>query len=167
VHGGAPWTHRSLSVRGPVYSRPVAEMGTNSLQFIAEEVRQERLIQLRHFDALDLKAGIVLGFAGALVALGPIANVLADIGRLVAVVSGLIAIVAFWPRRYWATNLATLRDVYLGSEPVFTRLRLLDTHIAMSRELVTTLQRKALLLKLAMVGLLVAASFTATALALD
>jgi hypothetical protein len=42
-----------------------------SLDIVFEELRTERDQQLHHFDALDQKAGIVLGFAGALVALAP------------------------------------------------------------------------------------------------
>lgn len=42
-----------------------------SIEIVLEEVRFEREAQLQHFDSLDAKAGILLGFAGALVALAP------------------------------------------------------------------------------------------------
>jgi hypothetical protein len=61
-----------------------------SLDVILEEVRVEREAQLQHFDSLDAKAGIVLGFAGALVALAPRnVNWVVDMGRFVAIVGAL------------------------------------------------------------------------------
>ena len=93
-------------------------------------VLTERDHQLQHFDALDQKAGIVLGFAGALVALAPARpEVLLSLARAAAVVSGFLCLSTFWPRRYWSTDLRPLRDKYLAAEPSFTRLRLLDTQI--------------------------------------
>lgn len=145
----------------------VPEKRLPSLDHIFDEVRQERAAQLRHFDALDVKAGIVLGFAGALVALAPAASVLADVGRFVAVVSGLFAVAAFWPRPYGATDLRMLRDVYLPSEPLFTRVHLLDAQIAIWHEAVTTLRGKVFLLRVAIVMLLGAAALTAIGLAID
>lgn len=41
---------------------------TRSLDVLLEHVQQVRAQQLQHFDALDAKAGILLGFAGALIA---------------------------------------------------------------------------------------------------
>ncbi len=41
----------------------------DSLDLLLDTVRQERSAQLSHFDSLDSKAGIVLGFAAALIAL--------------------------------------------------------------------------------------------------
>src|SRR6266540_1826945 len=48
-----------------------ARKGLKSLEVILEEVRIDRAAQLQHFDALDSKAGIVLGFSGAVAALAP------------------------------------------------------------------------------------------------
>jgi hypothetical protein len=47
----------------------MVRQGIRSLDLLVDEVRVEREAQLRHFDALDQKAGIVLGFAGVLVVL--------------------------------------------------------------------------------------------------
>jgi hypothetical protein len=49
----------------------MAEASARSLEIVAEEVKSERRMQLAHFDSLDSRAGIVLGFAGAIVALTP------------------------------------------------------------------------------------------------
>ncbi len=40
-----------------------------SIDLILAEVRTEREGQLKHFDVLDSKAGVILGFAGAIVAI--------------------------------------------------------------------------------------------------
>ena len=81
--------------------------------------------------------------------------------------SGLFAVAAFWPRRYVATDLRTLRDVYLSSEPLFTQVHLLDAQIAMWHAAVTTLRRKVLLLRVAMVMLLGATALAAMGLAIN
>jgi hypothetical protein len=60
--------------------------GVAAIDVAAEEVHAERIAQLRHFDAVDTKAGVVLGFAGAITALstGPVALV-PEAGLLAAV----------------------------------------------------------------------------------
>ncbi len=118
--------------------------GIRSLEVVLEVVRRERDAQLRHWDALDAKGGVMLGFAAALAALAPMdVNVVVDAGRILAVAGGLAALVAFWPRRYTAVKVRKLRDRYLASEPKFARLHLLDTEIAISEEVAVTLDRKA------------------------
>src|SRR5207248_1680451 len=72
-----------------------------SIDLVLHETEIERGAQLREFDAIDGKAGIILGFAGALAALAPLdRNVLVDIGRVLAVAGALLALAAFWPRGY-------------------------------------------------------------------
>jgi len=64
-----------------------------SIDLILAEVRIEREGQLKHFDALDSKAGVILGFAGAIVAITRTGgHVLVNPGRLLAITSGLLAI---------------------------------------------------------------------------
>jgi len=117
--------------------------GTRSLEVVEEVVRRERDAQLKHWDALDAKAGVMLGFAGAVAALAPArVNALVDIGRLTAVTGGLFALCAFWPRGYGAVKVRAFRDRYLASEPTFARLHLTDTQIAATEELAATLERK-------------------------
>jgi hypothetical protein len=124
--------------------------GIGSLDLVFDEVRHERSVQLTHFDAIDTKAGVVLGFSGAIVALsGGSFGALVTIGRALAASSGLLALAAFWPRRFWRTNLRSLRDRYLGSELAFTRVHLLDSQIAMAERLDRALASKVLLLKAA------------------
>ncbi|MEW6060197.1 MAG: hypothetical protein AB1551_08700 [Actinomycetota bacterium] len=139
-----------------------------SLDIVAEEVRTERGLQLSHFDSLDSKAGIVLGFAGAIVALAPGGrHLLVELGRAAAVISALLALWSFWPRRYWHVDLRSLRDLYLTAEPGFARLRLLDTQIGMAEGMKATLASKASRLKSSMAALALAATLTAAGLAVD
>ncbi len=45
--------------------------GISAIDIVADEVRSERAAQLGHFDAVETKAGVLLGFAGAITALSP------------------------------------------------------------------------------------------------
>jgi hypothetical protein len=146
----------------------LAGRNIRSLGVVWEQVRIEREVQLAHFDALDTKAGIVLGFAGAVVALAPAGSILlVNLGRLAAVGSGAFALWTVWPRRVWATDLRALRDLYLPADPHFARLRLLDTQIQMAESLGPALSRKVLRLKIGMALLLAAALLTAAGLGLE
>jgi hypothetical protein len=145
----------------------VRPKGVRSLDVIAKVVESEQDTELRHFDALDTKAGIALGFAGVLVALAAGESALILIGRLLAGASALLALVAFWPRGYWATNVRRLREKYLSSEEDFTRVHLLDTQIGMVETLRAVLMRKARFLKGALGALAGAAIVLAVGPAID
>lgn len=85
---------------------------------------------MRHFEGLDAKAGILLGFAAALVALAiGERGLLARIGTGLAVASALAAVWAFFPRLYPVLDLRNLRERYLRAEPAFTKLALMDTSL--------------------------------------
>jgi len=142
--------------------RPLPSLGP-----VLAEARSEREAQLRHADSLDSKAGILLGFAGALVALTPQqAHLLVDLGRVAAVLAAILALSAFWPRRFPITNLDVLRDRYLTAEPVFTQRRILDTHIAMVEVTRVVFERKVRRLELGMGSLVAAAILVAGGLIL-
>ncbi len=106
-----------------------------SFDIVAEEVKTQVEQQQSQFDALDTKAGIVLGFSGVLSALG---------GRVdgsvngtsfgLAMIAALLAVLAFFPRRFPVIDLGTLRNEYLSADSKFTSLRLLDSRLAMWRE---------------------------------
>jgi hypothetical protein len=134
-----------------------------SLDLVLEEARSERQAQLVHFEALDAKAGVVLGFAGALVALAPDrAELLIVAGRFFAVISGIAALGSFWPRAFWLTDLRSLRDKYLTAEEAFTKLNLVDATVAEAAQVRDVLIRKSRLLKGAMVALAVISVAAAT-----
>jgi hypothetical protein len=133
--------------------RPVST-ALKSLDLILDEVRVERDAQLAHFDAVDAKAGIILGFAGALVALSrsPGSGLLVA-GRYTAAAAVLVATWAFFPRKFAQTAVRNLREKYLRAEPDFTKLKLLDSHLEIMRITGDLLERKTKRLKVA-VGLL-------------
>lgn len=129
-----------------------------SLELIAREVRAERDTQFRHVDAVDAKAGVVLGFSGVLVAVGVGGF---DVYRLPALTAALLAAglaaTVFRARRYPAWDLAELRKEWLRSEAVFTELSLLDTHIDMIETQRTLLHRNTVILGRALTALVTAA----------
>lgn len=127
--------------------------GLPSLDLIALRVQAQLEHQLRHFDGLDNKAGIVVGFAGVVVAITEGLKPLAIAGRLAAVLAALLALWSFLPRRYPVLDTRKLRDRYLRADPEFTKLHLLDTQIRMEERASSLLGRKAFRLKLAAVCL--------------
>ena len=74
---------------------------------------------------------------------------------------------AFWPRRYMATDVRQLRTKYLAAASEFARVHLLDTHIVMAEAGRDILLLKARLLKVATGILAVAIALIAVGLALD
>jgi hypothetical protein len=110
--------------------------GLPSLELLAEEAAAELAAQERRGDALDSKAGVLLGFSGVLVALtaSNLEGGTADAAALVAGIAALCAGGAFVPRSFPTLALRRLRDSYLTSADEFTRLRLLDTRSAMYEE---------------------------------
>ena len=96
--------------------------GLPSLDLVASRVRAQLEHQLRHFDGLDNKGGIVLGFAGVVVAIAEQLNLPTIAGRLAAAIAALLALWAFLPRRYPVLDTRKLRDRYLRADPEFTKL---------------------------------------------
>jgi hypothetical protein len=137
-----------------------------SLELVAEEVEAQLTTQLRHFEGLDTKAGIVLGFAGVLVALsGKAEGLLPTVGFGLAVLAALFSVSAFLPRGFPVLDVTQLREEYLTAEREFTTLYLLDTRVEMWRQAAEILRSKAFRLKLALVSLAVAViAFTASIL---
>ena len=72
-----PW----MSVSGRPYGYSMARI--SSLDLLIEINQSERDAQLSHFDSLDTKSGLVLGFAGVLIALGNGAGTFAGTGSTV------------------------------------------------------------------------------------
>ena len=104
-----------------------------SLDLLDSESIRQLEVQERRSDSLDSKAGVVLGFAGVLVPLSiaTLHSNVAHLGTGFAALAALLASVGFFPRNSPALNLRHLRDTYLTAEDGFTRLRVLDTCIAM------------------------------------
>jgi len=133
-----------------------------SLGLLLDVVQRERDKQLAHLDALDNKAGIVLGFSGLLITLAPEV----PIGfQLVGVIAGAVSIAfalwSFWPRRFPVLEPSALRR-YLRAEEPFTRLTVHDTLEDFVNEGSDVLEAKGRRLRSALASL----SLAATALAL-
>ena len=136
-----------------------------SLPVLAEVTARELETQERRSDALDAKAGVVLGFAGVLVPLS-LANLHGNLAHVGAGFAGLAALLAsggFVPRNTPALALRQLRDSYITSEETFTRLRVLDTQIAMHDRTNDRLALKALLITASVLALAVAVILTVIA----
>jgi hypothetical protein len=129
-----------------------------SLPLIAERASSELSAFRDHGESLDARAGVALGFAGILVALGATAqHAVAQTyafraGLIAAGLAGAAAAAAFFPRRLPVLNAWELRQ-YLATPEAATRLVLLDTEVEMIQEATRLNRRKALLLKIALVGL--------------
>lgn len=132
-----------------------------SLDLVAEKVRAERDGKARHFESLDTRAGIVLGFAGALVALASGEGALSQAGRVSAALAALLALWSLLPRTNPALNISELRSLYLHSEPPFTKLHLLDTEVVMVERLSRVIARKARRLAASVVALALSIALTA------
>lgn len=139
----------------------------SSLALIREQVQTELDRQLRHFDGLDTKAGIVLGFAGAIVAISERVIAIGLWGRGLAAAAAFLALLAFFPRNYPVLNTRRLRETYLRSGEKFTELHLLDTQVEMTEEAASLLKRKSLALKAAIVALAVSVALMMVDLTLN
>jgi hypothetical protein len=132
-----------------------------SLPLLLELVQSERQKQLGHFDALDGKAGIVLGFSGLLVTLSPDAPALTRVaGVLAATAAAAFALASFWPRRFPTMEPTRLRH-YLRAEEGFTQLTVLDTLEDFVNEGSVVLAGKARRLRWALATLALAAALFA------
>jgi hypothetical protein len=142
--------------------------GIAGIDIVNDEVRAERVALLAHFDAVDTKAGVVLGFAGAITALSSRPIGIASATSLVAAtVSGLSALMSFWPRRYWRTDLEALRAKFISADPAFARISLLDSQIVMAGHSYDALRWKVGFLKVAMLALAFAVPLAALGATVD
>lgn len=136
-----------------------------SLDLLDSESIRQLEVQERRSDALDSKAGVVLGFAGVLVPLS-VANLhsnTAHVGTGFAALAALLAAAGFFPRNSPALNLRHLRETYLTAEEGFTRLRVLDTRIAMYERTSRRLEVKAVAVSSAVAALGIAVIVTVVA----
>ena len=134
-----------------------------SLDLLEEMTASELQHQRVHAEALDTKAGIVLGLAGAIVALwtgsnttGPttvrVTSVLA-VGN--GMLAALMALYSFWPRKLEVLEVSRIRAEVLGPRAVRSlRVTILDTRIGMVTAYSAILEGKAQRLKTGMAFLL-------------
>jgi hypothetical protein len=138
-----------------------------SLEFLLELVQAERDKQLGHLDALDGKAGIILGFSGLLITLAPAASAMFRVtGVLAASAAAALALWSFWPRRFPVLEPSPLRT-YLRAEAALTQLTVLDTLEDFVNEGSAVLEGKGLRLRGAMVALAVAVALFAVGIVVN
>ncbi len=119
-------------------------------------LERHREEQHTHFESLDTKAGVAIGFAGAVVAIAKdVQPVLARVGVGFAVIAAVLAMFAFRPRKHPVLDPRGLRR-YLRAEEGFTQLRLLDTEIEMALRASQLIEVKARWLQLSLLALVVA-----------
>jgi len=132
-----------------------------SLDLLLEVNQSERQAQLAHFDSLDTKSGLALGFAGVLIALGSQFEGFTGTGAsaFAALASGF-SLASFWPRDFPFFDPGRLGE-YATSELGFTQITVLDTMEVMLEQGRAVLKVKSLRLKLALSSLSVSAVLTA------
>jgi hypothetical protein len=128
-------------------------MAGGGIETLREIVRHERDAQLAHMESLDSKAGLVLGFAGTLVALAGGSGILADVGRRAAALAAALALSAFFPRRYPRLDLAWTRLAWIRLPAEEAVLRVVDAEIGMVGQMARVPEKKGLRVKLAMLAL--------------
>lgn len=135
---------------------------TESLDVLGAEVRDQLAAQLRHFERLDAKAGVLLGFAGLVVALVPDnPTVWIAAARLTAVMSATAGVLALAADRFPILDAVEL-STYVSADADTIRLILLDTHVEVFEEARRLTQRKMRLVKVTTTALLAAIAFAAT-----
>lgn len=72
----------------------------SAMELLIQELRLQRDAQLRHFEALDTRAGIVLAFAGAIATFSPLGGLYGLTGRALAIVAALFSLASFIPRGF-------------------------------------------------------------------
>jgi hypothetical protein len=135
-----------------------------ALRLVAALVREERLAQSAHAEALDTKAGVILGFSGALVALASShAGLVMSLGRWSAAAAAALALWAFIPRRLPVPDPEAAREFLIDLEEDAAAIQLMDAEIRMIRDGGSLVQTKSLRIKVSMVVLALAIGLTAVA----
>lgn len=119
--------------------------------------------QQRHFESLDAKAGVAVGFAGVIAAIGGDVEVLAaKAGVGFAVVAAVLAVLSFRPRKQPVFDPRRLRH-YLRADDGFTQLKLLDTEIKMALQASRLIEVKARFLQASLAVLVISVALLAGA----
>lgn len=138
------------------------DRGLPSVPLISAAADREREIQLRHFESLDTKAGLILGFSGVLIALtSDRVTVVALIARAIGVLAATVALAAFAPRGFPSIDIHVIRRRYLRTESKITELVLLDIRVAAITRGSWLLGRKVKRLRTATAVLVMALTLTA------
>jgi hypothetical protein len=132
-----------------------------SLPLVSRLVHEERIALAAHAEALDSKAGVILGFSGALVALtSSHSGRLMSSGRWMAAAAAVLALWAFVPRRVPAPSAIHARKL-LDLDEGAAMERLIDAEVRMIQEENALVGKKILRIAFALVLLVVAIGLTA------
>jgi hypothetical protein len=102
-----------------------------SLEVVRQELDIEREIQAKRGDGADTRAGVVLGFAGALAALAVTTKTLLALpGALTAVAAAICATRVFWPRPQNTVEPVNLLRLYVTQQPEEARKAVLKRRAA-------------------------------------
>jgi hypothetical protein len=125
-----------------------------SLDLVLDVLTSGRAERRGHFDALDQKAGLALGFSGVLITLSDaVTEPWRALGIAAAAIATGFALAAFWPRGYEVLD--NVR-AYLRAEKRQTQLVLVDTLAEMNRRTDRVMGIKAVRLKSSLVALALA-----------
>jgi hypothetical protein len=114
----------SQEARGPVRD------ASRSIEIPSAEAQDQLAAERSHFEALDTKAGVLLGFSGLLAALTPEnPSWWAAGARLTGIASAALALAVFVPRDYPLVDIRRFRNTHVAADPALTRLILLDNHL--------------------------------------
>lgn len=106
----------------------MAEEVWPSLDVVEKELDRSSAEQFQRASALDTKAGLLLGFAGVMIALGPDAPGYLDvISQAGAVSAAFLAAWALWPQSANEVGPTALRDNYVDKSPILSRSALYAT----------------------------------------
>ncbi|HUP69331.1 MAG TPA: hypothetical protein VM142_05890 [Acidimicrobiales bacterium] len=132
---------------------PEPEKGLPSIDALLAAVERQHDQQRTHFEGLDSKAGIALGFAGAIAALAKdVQPGLAKIGVSLSILAAFLALMSIRPRKLPIFDPLALRR-YLRANEEFTKLRLLDTQIEMALRTSRLIETKAFWLQVSLATL--------------
>lgn len=150
-------TRRLPWLRSKPAEQPNSEPRLPSLNLLLQIAMQERDKQLAQFDALDTKAGVLLGFDGVLIVISHGIDLSFQLpGVVLASASAALALATFWPRKFPALDPWALRQ-FLTYKEESTRLKLHDTVARSVTQGRQVLSIKARSLKQALTLLLLAA----------
>ncbi len=122
----------------------LTEADVPSLSVIETALAQEDASWRDRANNLDTKSGILLSGAGVITALvGTTTHPLALAGQVLAILAGIAAVWSMWPRVDKVIDPEQLRDIYLTTESVATRLTLLNTRLEMHSKNEDALMAKA------------------------
>ncbi|MDQ2836113.1 MAG: hypothetical protein M3Y42_00160 [Actinomycetota bacterium] len=138
---------------------PIREDQVPSLAIVEAALQREDESYRERANGLDSKAGVILSAAGVIVALvGTHASVAGLIAQIAAIAAGVAAVFTILPRVDKAIGPRQLRDRYLQTDSVVTRLVVLNTRIPLHERNEERLVEKAKRLKVAAGFLLTSAS---------